>query len=83
MKTEGFSGGLYRPLTEEQVRTVHEASLHILEGTGFTFEPGLEDTLEMLEEGGIRVDRERSLQDPHIVEAGRSPCEGGLLRHIW
>lgn len=60
METKGFSGGLYRPLTGEQVRTIHEASLHILETTGFTYEPDLGDTLEMLEGAGIRVDRPRS-----------------------
>jgi len=60
METKGFSCGLYRPLKEEQVRAIHEASLHILERTGFIYEPDLGDTLEMLEEAGIRVVRPRS-----------------------
>ena len=45
------------PFRDEQVRTIHEASLTILERTGFTFESGLEETLEMLEKAGSSVDR--------------------------
>lgn len=60
MESQSFSGGIYRPLTEEQVGTIHKASLRILERTGFTYEPGLEDSLEMLGSGGIKVDRQRS-----------------------
>jgi trimethylamine--corrinoid protein Co-methyltransferase len=38
MDRKGLSGGQYRPLSEEQVKTIHEASLSILEKTGFTYE---------------------------------------------
>jgi trimethylamine--corrinoid protein Co-methyltransferase len=34
--------------------------LTILEKTGFTFEPGMEDTLDMLEKAGATVDRDNS-----------------------
>ena len=57
MKLKGLSGGQYRPLLEEQIKTIHEASLSILEKAGFTFESGLEDTLDMLEKFGATVNR--------------------------
>jgi trimethylamine--corrinoid protein Co-methyltransferase len=60
MDSRGLSGGQYRPLSEEQLKTIHEASLTILEMTGFTYESGLDETLEMLEKAGMAVDRERS-----------------------
>ncbi|MBC8460956.1 MAG: trimethylamine methyltransferase family protein [Deltaproteobacteria bacterium] len=60
MDLKGLSGGQYRPLSEEQVKTVHEASLSILEKTGFTYESGLDETLAMLEKAGASVDRARS-----------------------
>ncbi len=60
MNSGGFSGGQYRPLSEEQIRMIHKASLIILEKTGFSYEKGLEETLEMLEAAGAGVDRERS-----------------------
>ena len=60
MSLKGLSGGQYRPLSEKQVKTIHEASLSILEKTGFTYESGLEDTLAMLEKAGVTIDRERS-----------------------
>ncbi len=41
MRSGGFSGGQYRPLAEEQVKIIHEASLSILEKIGFTYEKGL------------------------------------------
>ena len=56
----GLSGGQYRPLSKEQVKTIHEASLALLEKTGFTYESGLEDTLTMLEKAGVTVNREQS-----------------------
>jgi trimethylamine--corrinoid protein Co-methyltransferase len=60
MQSGGFSGGQYRPLSEDQVKKIHEASLSILEKIGFTYEKGLESTLEMLEGAGAAVDREQS-----------------------
>jgi len=60
MDLKGLSGGQYRPLSEEQVKTIHEASLSILEKTGFTYESGLDDTLTMLEKAGVTVDRDQS-----------------------
>ena len=44
MKSAGRPGGQYRPLSQSQLETIHQASLQILEQTGFTFEAGLDDT---------------------------------------
>jgi trimethylamine--corrinoid protein Co-methyltransferase len=60
MKLKGLSGGHYRPLSEQQIKTIHEASLSILEKTGFTFEPGLEDTLDMLKKADATIDRDNA-----------------------
>jgi trimethylamine--corrinoid protein Co-methyltransferase len=57
---KGLSGNQYRPLSESQVETIHSASLAILEETGFSYESGLGDTVEMLERAGARVDRNHS-----------------------
>jgi len=54
---KGLSGGLYKPLSEKDVETIHEASLNILEKTGFTYESGLDSTLALLENAGAFVDR--------------------------
>ncbi|MCP4688805.1 MAG: trimethylamine methyltransferase [Desulfobacterales bacterium] len=59
MNMQGLSGGVYAPLSPENIETIHEASLIILEKTGVTCEAGLEDVLEMLERAGARVDKGR------------------------
>ncbi len=59
MELKGLTGGLYRPLSEEQVKTIHEASLIILEKTGFTYASGLDDILTMLQQAGMTVDRQK------------------------
>lgn len=56
MNLSGLSGGQYRPLTQEQVDVIHNASLSILENTGFAYESGLDDTLQLLAENGAAVD---------------------------
>jgi trimethylamine--corrinoid protein Co-methyltransferase len=60
MQSSGLSGGQYRPLSDEQVLMIHEAALLILERTGFTYDTGLDSTLQMLEKAGAKVDREQS-----------------------
>jgi trimethylamine--corrinoid protein Co-methyltransferase len=59
MNLMGFQGGQYCPLSTEQVKTVNEASLKILEKTGITYERGLEDTVQMLENNGAAVDKDK------------------------
>jgi len=77
MNLKSLSGGQYRPLSEEQVKTIHKASLTILEKTGFTFEPGLEDVLDMLKKAGATVDRNNARiyfpRDLVIEQASKAP----------
>jgi trimethylamine--corrinoid protein Co-methyltransferase len=77
MKLKGLSGGQYRPLSEEQIKTIHEASLSILEKTGFTFESGLEDTLDLLKKAGAAIDRNNARiyfpGDLVMEQAGKAP----------
>ncbi len=61
MNLMGLQGGQYRPLTPEQIVTIHEASLKILATTGITYEQGLDDTIQMLEENGATIDREQKI----------------------
>ena len=56
MDLKGLAGGQYKPLSEKDIQTIHEASLGILEKTGFTYESGLDDTLRMLEAAGAWID---------------------------
>lgn len=60
MHSKGLSGGQYRPLSTRDIETLHEASLTLLEKTGFTYESGLDDTLDMLQKAGATVDRDRA-----------------------
>ena len=60
MSLKGLTGGLYQPLTDEAIQTIHDASIRILEKTGFTYESGLEDTLDVLEKAGAALDRENA-----------------------
>ena len=53
----GSDGTQYRPLSQQQVETIHEAALTILENTGITYEQGLSETVDMLETAGATVDR--------------------------
>jgi len=59
MNLMGLQGGQYCPLLPEQIETVHEASLKILEKTGITYEQGLDDTIQMLKDNGAGVDRDK------------------------
>ena len=59
MNLMGLHGGQYRPLLPEQIKIIHEASLKILEKTGFTYEQGLEDTIEMLGASGALIDKDK------------------------
>ncbi|MBW2097030.1 MAG: trimethylamine methyltransferase family protein [Deltaproteobacteria bacterium] len=60
MKLSGLSGGQYKPLSEEDIKTIHDASLAILEKTGIGYEHGLEESVAMLEKAGAVVDRNAS-----------------------
>jgi trimethylamine--corrinoid protein Co-methyltransferase len=60
MELKGLSGGQYKPLSNDDIITIHNAALTILEKTGMTFEAGLDDTLNMLESAGAWVDRDNA-----------------------
>ena len=60
MNLKGLSGGIYQPLSAKDIETIHDASLSILENTGFRFEEGLDETIELLENNGANVDRDRA-----------------------
>ncbi|MEN6483728.1 MAG: trimethylamine methyltransferase family protein [Syntrophobacteraceae bacterium] len=77
MDSKGLSGVQYRPLSDEQVKIIHEAALTILETTGFTYESGLDGALELLETAGAEVDRAsariRFPRDLVVRETARAP----------
>lgn len=57
MTSGGRIGGLYKPLTDRQVETIHQKALDILEQVGVGYETDLK-ALEMLREAGCRIDDE-------------------------
>jgi trimethylamine--corrinoid protein Co-methyltransferase len=60
MQLKGLAGGLYKPLSFEDIETIHRASLNILEKTGMKYENGLQAVIDMLQSRGLTVDLERS-----------------------
>ncbi|MDH7490677.1 MAG: trimethylamine methyltransferase family protein, partial [Anaerolineae bacterium] len=67
MARPGPEGGQYRPLTDEQVREVHRASLAVLETTGILVEN--DTALRLYREGGASVDGHRVRIPPTMVDA--------------
>jgi trimethylamine--corrinoid protein Co-methyltransferase len=61
MNLSGVSGGQYKPLSLNQIETLHKAALSIIEKTGITFEAGLEDVAELLGSNGASVDKENRI----------------------
>jgi trimethylamine--corrinoid protein Co-methyltransferase len=53
---KGLVGGQYKPLTDEQVRQIHQAALSILERTGVRVEEP--EALQLFEKAGATIDRE-------------------------
>ncbi|MEN8212003.1 MAG: trimethylamine methyltransferase family protein, partial [Thermodesulfobacteriota bacterium] len=60
MNLMGLQGGIYTPLSQEQIKIIHKAALQILEKTGITYESGLDDTIELLEKHGAKIDHDNS-----------------------
>ena len=79
MDSKGFQGGQYRPLSPEQVNTIHNASLQILETIGMGFEDGLDETAKMLAENGAEVDfttrRIKFPRDLITTEVAKAPSQ--------
>lgn len=89
MARAGPLGGQYQPLTEEQIKQIHQASLTVLEHTGIHMEN--EEALALYQQGGARVDGHRVYITPAMVEealekapskvllAGRDPDQDVVL----
>jgi trimethylamine--corrinoid protein Co-methyltransferase len=89
MRRTGLIGGQYQPLTEEQVRRIHEASLNVLQQTGIRVDN--EEVLALFCKAGASVDGNR-VRIPHamveeavdkvpsqVLLAGRDPAHDLLL----
>lgn len=59
MSYKGLAGGHYQPLSRQQLDNLHAAALSVLEKTGFSYEAGLDETIAMMEEFGMQVDRDQ------------------------
>jgi trimethylamine--corrinoid protein Co-methyltransferase len=72
-------GGLYQPLTKDQVDLIHETALRILEQTGITWESGLDETVALLEQNGAEVDRTKAIirlpRDLVAAQAEKAPAK--------
>ncbi len=53
-------GGLYKPLSDEQVEMIHNAALTILEDVGITYTSDQTDLIEELRIAGARIERDES-----------------------
>ena len=63
MELKGLTGGLYQPLSSADIKTIHQASLAILEKTGISYESGLEETaLRIARFGMIGSRKARKMQ---------------------
>jgi trimethylamine:corrinoid methyltransferase-like protein len=56
MKSGGLTGGIYKPLSSEQVELIHGEALRLLEEVGMAYESGQDDVLELVKHAGCRVD---------------------------
>ncbi|MEA1976410.1 MAG: trimethylamine methyltransferase family protein, partial [Chloroflexota bacterium] len=86
---KGLVGGQYKPLTDEDVKRIHEASLAILERTGVQVEDT--EALRLFEDAGAEVDGSRVRLSSSLVEdsiakapsrivlAGRDPEDDLIL----
>lgn len=87
--TKGFQGGQYKPLSDVQVRQIHQASLSVLERTGVQVEE--EEALGLFKSAGANIDGSRvriparmideTLQNARsrVVLAGRDPDNDLIL----
>ena len=62
----GLEGGWYKPLRDEDVKRIHEASLEVLERTGIEVMPS--ECREIFRQAGARVDEELD-RNPRV------PCQ--------
>ncbi len=57
MHSGGLKGGIYKPLSTEQVELIHGEALRLLEEVGITYESGQDDMLKLVKHAGCRVDQ--------------------------
>ncbi len=57
MTSKGRIGGIYKPLTDQEIETIHSKALDILEQVGVEYEENLE-ALDMLLDAGCNIDAE-------------------------
>lgn len=77
----GLTGGQYRPLTEGDVKRIHEASLHVLERTGI--EVMESEAREIFREAGAEIDEEHNrvyIPSP-MVEDALSTAQNQVILH--
>jgi len=89
MARPGPNGGQYQPLTQAQIKQIHQASLTVLERAGLLVEN--EQALALYRQGGARIDGNRVYIPPAMVEkalaqapskvllAGRDPDQDVIL----
>ena len=54
MSSGGLTGGIYKPLSPEQVELIHSEALRLLEEIGMTYESGQDDMLALVKHAGCR-----------------------------
>jgi len=89
MPRPGPVGGQYRPLDQEQISHIHQASLAVLERTGIRVEN--EEALALYRQGGAKVDGAQvyisssmveaalATVPPKVLLAGRDPAQDVVL----
>lgn len=76
----GLMGGRFMPLTEEQLKRVHEAMLDLLENVGFT--RSLPSTIEMVTKAGGTLTPEGRLLFPRdLIEWTMETCARNITLH--
>lgn len=73
--TVGLEGGQYKPLNDQQVEHIHQASLHILQHTGVQVD--CPAALELFRSNGAEVEDKRVRFSPAMIEDAveRAPSE--------
>ena len=66
---KGLIGGQYKPITDQEIRKIHETSLRVFEEVGV--QVNLPEALELFDEAGAQVDHARRLikVPPDLVQA--------------
>ncbi len=77
MARPGPLGGLYQPLTPDQIEHIHRASLTVLAQTGITVEH--EGALAYFRRGGARVDGEHVYLPASMVEEALNKAPSSVL----